>query len=487
MTDAVEANRLVVALTEELAASGVRYCHWKSNEAIERSLSADNDLDLLVDRRHFGAFLGVMGRLGFRPASAPTIKQVPGMVSFYGIDEETRRVVHVDGHFQLVLGDDTTKNYRLPIEEAYLSTLDLSGSVPVPHPEIEYLVFVIRMVLKHCPWDAQLSYKARLTASEERELRYLEDRIDPDILDGLRGAHVPAVAAPLFERCRKALGRELNPLARAAVARQLTVALRGFDRVPPARDTTRRIARRAVGFVQRRRQPGYGRKHLTAGGVVVAVVGGDGSGKTSMVEYLEELLSRHVLTKRFHLGKPIPSALTRAVRAVIRRVAPRRSLERTRLPTWEVETHEGYPGLVFQMWHLLTARDRYRTHLSARRAAARGAVVICDRYPIGLATMDGPRSDRAPGIDGGRVAEAIRSLERTYYNKMSAPDITIVMKVDPAVAASRRQDQDSEFVRRRAREIYERAWVGPGVLVVDADRPLDEVRRDVGAILWSAL
>ena len=41
----------------------------------------------------------------------------------YALDAPWGRFVHVHAHFSLVLGDDTTKNFRLPIEDAYLEAV----------------------------------------------------------------------------------------------------------------------------------------------------------------------------------------------------------------------------------------------------------------------------------------------------------------------------------------------------------------------------
>ena len=32
-------------------------------------------------------------------------------------------MVHVQAHYQLVLGDDMTKNFRIPLEDAYLALM----------------------------------------------------------------------------------------------------------------------------------------------------------------------------------------------------------------------------------------------------------------------------------------------------------------------------------------------------------------------------
>ncbi|HSJ34611.1 MAG TPA: hypothetical protein VLB85_06110 [Acidimicrobiia bacterium] len=484
-------DQVALALVESLIAgldqAGIRYCHWKSNEAIARSLSGDNDLDLLISRRQAGAFLAVAADLGFRPALLPDHKRLPGIFDLYGLDGESGVMVHIHAHFQLVLGDDMTKNYRLPIEDRYLEDLDTSGPLPLPRPELEYLVFVLRMVLKHCTWDAQLSRKGRLTPSERRELAYLENRIDPEEVERHRKELLTSVDPELFRACRNALERKSGAVTRAKPARALIRALDGFERRPATRDTVLRLLRRFTGRV-RLNLTGPVRRRLITGGAVIAVVGGDGSGKTSAVDDLAVFLKRHFVTRRFHLGKPHRSWSTRLFLKVFRRLAPGR-LAAGGIPVWEAEQMDRFPGYVSLVRHLLTARDRYRESVSARRHAARGAAVVCDRYPlVGLTTMDGPRIDRATGVAKRPIASWLGRFERLYYQRIASPDLVIVMRVDPAVAVDRRPDQDPEFVRRRAEEIYRWDWSGTEAAhVVDSDRPHEEVLGQVRALVWAAL
>ncbi|HSE10906.1 MAG TPA: hypothetical protein VLB29_19745, partial [Nocardioidaceae bacterium] len=82
----VVALDLVEVLCKTLAAEGVVYCHWKSNEAIDRSMTGDNDLDLLVAREHHGRFLEVLASLGFKAAALPPAREVPAVVHYYGFD-----------------------------------------------------------------------------------------------------------------------------------------------------------------------------------------------------------------------------------------------------------------------------------------------------------------------------------------------------------------------------------------------------------------
>ena len=107
---------LVSTLCRTLEEAGVAYCHWKSNESLDRSASGENDLDLLVFRSDARRFEGILRDLGFRDAQLPRWKELPGVYHSYGVDRRSGRFVHIHAHYQLVIGDDMTKNYHLPIE-----------------------------------------------------------------------------------------------------------------------------------------------------------------------------------------------------------------------------------------------------------------------------------------------------------------------------------------------------------------------------------
>jgi len=212
------ALELVARLCSELADAGVLYNHWKSNEAIGRSMSGDNDLDLLVARRDHGRFLEVLARLGFKAASLPPGREVPSVVHYYGLDARSGRLVHVHAHFRLVLGDDTTKNFWLPVERAYLESSTRDGLFPLPAPEFELAVLVLRLVLKHATWDAMIQMRGALAASERRELAWLEARTDWDTVEGVVREHLPFVM-DVWPLCRRGSGKSSKPCARRSSRR----------------------------------------------------------------------------------------------------------------------------------------------------------------------------------------------------------------------------------------------------------------------------
>ena len=473
---------LVADLLRALDGAGVVYCHWKSNEAINRTLTAENDLDLLVAREDGARFNAVVHGLGFRVARPTPDRQVPGLVDHFGRDAGSGRMVHVQAHYLLVLGDDMTKNYRLPIEDAYLASRHRVGPIAVPSPEFELLVFLVRMVVKHCPWDTQVARQGRLTPSERRELEFLSERSDAAVLEALRAEHLPFVSADLLAVGRRALDARSGRVQRAVAGHRLLGALQPYARRSWPHDLGLRLWRR----LRRRRGGPTGRRSLDSGGLLVGVVGGDGSGKSSAVAEAAATFAGLFPTRAIHLGKPPRSRLTRVLGGLLRRLGVAR--ETRRLPAWTDWDAVGYPGFGFVLLHTLTARDRHRAHREARRAADRGALVISDRFPLqGIELMDGPRTAALEGLDLGPVARWLVQREADYYRRIDPPDLLLVLRVDPDVAVLRRPEQDADFVRRRAAEVWAHDWAGVDAVVIDASLPQDEVLAEVRNAIWAAL
>jgi thymidylate kinase len=488
----LRAVRLVSSLATELEKARVRYCHWKSNEGLAIAPNGEIELDLLVGRGHVQTLSEVLARLGFKQARATRARQTPGVEDFYGMDDGSQRVVHVHAHYQLVLGDDTTRNFRLPVEEPYLDSAVLGDVLRIPSPEFEFVLFVIRMVLKHSTWDAIVSLRGSLSKTERRELESLESRVDTSTVRAILGEHLPFLAYATFARCSRALHPDCPIRQRMRAGRELHKSLAAHARRPRGIDTPLKLSRRGQWWVQRHLLKQFARKRLASGGALIAVVGGDGAGKSSTVGELCDWLSRYFVVDRVHLGKPPWSVTTAAIKGTIvagRRLGGFSSTKVRPYLTIAATTPDRSPSRTWLLWHALTARDRYRAYVRARRLASNGRLVICDRFPLRqLSLMDGPASSWAPiWRDLDPVGERLVNLENRYYQNIKDPDVLIVLSIDPDIAVQRKTEEDPDFIRARCSEVANVNWEETRALVIDARHSQDEVLSEVKSAVWSRL
>jgi thymidylate kinase len=465
---------IAYALRAALDRHHVSYCQWRGQKTLERWVRGEGDLDLLVARRDLGRLATALAEVGFKRAVSPPGKDVPGVMSYYCYDAERRAFLHLHVHVQLRLGEHWTMNYHVPLEAAVLASSGPGPILRVPAPELEFIIFVIRMVLSQSV-RASISQRPGLTRKRAAEWEYFASRVSQARVSECLRAHLPWLSSSVFDKWVRSLSPSCPLITRIRARRQVCRYLRTH------RSATADVARRLryAGRERYRRLAGKAprRSHMATGGLMVAVLGGDGAGKTTAVNELTGWLSRSFDVMTVHLGKPPRSLATLGI-AVLRRL----------IPNWLFRA-TGMPNLVLLLRSVSIARDRHRLYARASRMATDGTIVICDRYPTRfIRHMDGPNIR----VDAVRpafrwIVGVLQRYERAYYDRILPPDVAILLRVHPEVAAARKVDEDPEYVRIRSREVWDIDLTDSVARVIDANQPQPKVLADLRSLLWSYL
>lgn len=236
---------------------------------------------------------------------------------------------------------------------------------------------------------------------------------------------------------------------------------------------------------------------------MIAIVGGDGAGKSTVIDTLHTLLSQSFKETRVHMGKPGWSWSTLAIRGILKigQLLGLYPLEASFRETLEQNSplSPGYPWLVREVCR---AHDRYWTYIRARRFASNGGLVLFDRFPLPeIQLMDGPQtarfvresSNRPPSrqfmrpLPTSRFAKFLMEREESYYRQIAFPDVVIILRVDPETAVRRKPDDDAIAVRERAAEIWGINWREMNVHVVDGRSSRNAVASEIVSLIWSEL
>jgi len=459
---------LVSRLGAALASRGVVYCQWKGHGKRERWANGRGDIDLLVERQSWPDFTDVLATLGFKLALPPAGREAAGIVHYFGLDERRGELLHIHAYQRLVIGAPWRTHCRIPLERELLATAELQEEAvfKTAAPELELIVLVLRLVLRHEARDLLRREPPRWLDGALTELDRLEERVTPGEVASALAKLLPEVSPKLFERCRATLLPGCPAWKRVAMRASLMRALRAHASRPPVFAFAERLWRRV-------RPQGQA---LVGGGAVVALVGGDGSGKSTCADALTAWLKPVVATLHLHLGRPTRSLATLTVGGA-----------------YKIARVVGLPARMTDHLDLLrtvcTGRDRYRLYARAFRFAAAGGVAICERYPTRESwALSVPSEVQGRALAAqSRFATALRRWERALYERMARPDLLLLLTLDPDTAVSRKPSEPAAYVRERARLTASTDWSHSGAVVVDAAQPLPQVIATLKATIWKSL
>lgn len=483
---------LVMEVLRRFDERGVAYCHWKSNDHLEAALAADTDLDILVDPAGIDHAYAVFAELSCRRGRVANARNDIGLEDFLGVDDDSGRLVHFHVHYRLPGGERHNKRFRLPWERIVLDTRvrDDSG-VWVTAPALEVVLLLTRYALKLRGRDM-----ARGANGPGSELEFLMARTDR--------AQVLALAEPLLgERGSAAIAQCLDDGARTAQLYRLRrVVLRVLGSQTSSRGPaafTRRMNREAAWAMR-----GISRKVAprpvlkgrggTGGGLLIAFVGCDGSGKSTMVGETRAFLAPKLDVYPMYLGSGDgSSSLLRKPMKLVRDkfFGPSRNRDTIAKKEQAGDDHPRAMSGAKALWALSLSAEKTRKLQRVMRARTRGMVVICDRWPQMQypGELDGPRLTHWATGNTWRRKLAAYELRPYELARRFPPDVVIRLDVDVDTASARRPEDGRDYLDRRIGLVRELAFDGSlfGAVEIDATQPPDKVITAILRAIWSRL
>lgn len=497
-------NRLI----GELHAEGIIYCHWKSNEHIEEAMVGLTDLDILVEKGVSLKLDHILSKTGFKRFTATPSRTYPAIEDYLALDFETGKLVHLHLHYELTIGEKHLKGYRLPWESLILSTrqLNTKQNIYVTDPNVEMLLLIVRAALKIRTRNYIFALFGKTYFEEDMlvEFNWLKKQIQMervvDIVKDLLGEETVQLLLEMLSN--KPSFRQLLSFRRCTKRN-----LRLYKTYGPLEAVLLRWLRELrwlLGVVNKRylHRPIPYRRTIPHGGVLVAFVGADGSGKSTLVEKIVNWFSWKADVFPIYFGSGDgPSSPARWSLQVIHNLMLRvGALGRKDTGDKADEKYEYAEGeksigwlktVAKVFWALILAYEKRGKLCQARRAENLGMLVICDRFPQSqvMGFNDGPLLSHWLDHRWG-LLRTIAHWEFDTYKRFEKcpPDLIIKLHITPEVASRRKQNMHIEDIRRRV-EAVKSLQYPPETRIVDvnADESLDQVILGVKQAVWERI
>jgi len=487
---------------DRLDEAGISYCHWKSNEHLEAALSGQTDLDILVATESRETFAEVARSLGFVRFIPVPYLRYRSIEDYIGIDELDACLIHAHVHFALEIGRKFVKNFHLPWEAGMFrdSVLFDATRVRIASPEWELVVLIIRRAAKgmgSLPFSLSIE---TFSADEQREFEWLKARIDTDAFSALTLELFPAnIAYKLFEAVKSDEKRALSKVftsIRNRILPGFAATASPSDREPFV--TLRYAARKLRAAMTLTAYKKFGaampyRRYLPGRGVLIAFLGADGSGKSTVLSGLRSWLSWKIDFRQVYFGSGDGKAsLLRAPLRMVARLRTHRRGDVSNLTKAEKDRDASRPSLRAAkiVWAFLLAKEKLRKARFIARARERGLIVLTDRYP--QARFEGLNDGPLLGDLKDHRNPVLRSLgrwERNVYEHLQtmSPDLVIKLSVPLEIALERKKDTPAYVIREKARIVEALSYAGSPSVSIRTDVDLEVTMREARRAVWQAI
>lgn len=450
----IERVRLADDLFKAFEECNVEYVHWKSNAFLHQAISSAEDLDVLVNKRKYCKVVEVLGRLGFKRAEALSSSLHPGTEHYYGFDRDSGRLVHFHCYFSIISGDSLVKNFRMPIESMLLENSRKHLDISIPQAESEYISLILRCALKQSTIVERILFKRDINRIRDEYL-WLEKDIELTRVEEILTQYLPFITLEDIKTASKVITNDLSTWHKYQIYRAISDKMSSFKRYNSILFSTHSY-RLTFKLVYNRLVKQKGAMKLNSGGAMIALVGPQATGKSTISAFITKWLGNEFSVRVVHTGKPPSTLLTYLPNKALpfaRKMFPNK---RSSYIETKGNKKDSY-SLIHIFRILCLAYDRKSLLLKLHRKVAEGTIVFTDRYPTSIPGAIDSRHFTNDEISNQKsvLKKYLMQLETKIYSQIPEPDCAIQLTVPVEVAIERdlKRDKpgakDPEYVRRR--------------------------------------
>tara|TARA_Y100000389_G_scaffold62197_1_gene58264 strand:- start:8183 stop:9670 length:1488 start_codon:yes stop_codon:yes gene_type:complete len=468
---------LVKKTLNKFHALKVNYCHFKSNEHVDAAVSGLTDLDILFAYDEYEKVDVLLQQLGFQKCTTAWYVSYPYVEDYIAFDEG--KIIHIHAHFKLILGESKVKSYILSWEEEILKTkvFNKEYGIYTSDPIHEMLLLIIRTALKLPVSD--LNYQKRRDVVDAiREFEWLKSRISKNEILQLTNAYfnekVAAFIGVIYDQnisynivrnFYTTAKRKLNTYRRYSFLKSKWI--KQIRRV----SIILLVINRKLKLYQGIRMH---RTFDTDKGLIISIMGADGSGKSTQVKRVKTILSKKIDVRYIYMGSGNGPAswhrdLLKFAGSILKKNKKGTS------PAKIVKFKFSFKS-IFMIIYLLSLAIEKKTKLKRLSYYRKhGMLCITDRYP--QTQIEGYNDGLHMGEwknTSSLILKQIAKFERKCYalSEEIAPDIVVKLIGDINVLKQRRPEMTYQEIEKKQNGIKSLSF-DKHVEVIEMDASLD--------------
>lgn len=483
-------NKLLLLFDE----NNIQYCHWKSTQHLDLSFQGMTDLDVLIEKHQFSKVDCLLSKVGFKKFEVAKNRRYPYIYDYLAYDKGSDKIVHLHLHTRLNIGPKHHKYILFPYEELILNHRERDpdfGSIYRIKLSHELLLLIIRQSIKFRYRDYFLLFLRGFKhhPSFLREFEWLIKRVSFD--DFLKAAEMISGKSNIISE--NGITSYTHFYSPYRVLKLKSVFLNKV--LVPLESNLKARVNRWIREINRIIYEVYGklnwshsnRRRIYNDGVVIAFVGGDGSGKSSISYEAYKRCKKQFNTKKVYLGTGdgANSLLLTLLKPVHKLLHRKKILSVKGKMDSLKERNSGskesfFRSLFYLPWSLVILYDRYYKLKVLKKYIMKGFVIITDRYP---------QSDIPNVFDGPKLKRWMSGIEKRIIYQYAALDpIILRFECNPEVTCTRKPEITREQAVFNANTLKNISlYTNASSYEINADNPYEEVVGECMSIIFNEI
>ena len=464
--------------------AGVRYCHWKGNLNIHKGFEGTSDLDILVCLEDKTMAENIMKKVGLIEFRTQYTSQIPNVFDWLYFNANTGIISHIHLHYKMIAGKAGVMEYDLPfINVAFHNRVyNDKYSIYTINPAVELILLYTRIGLDP---TAKILKKTKhgyvLSEKRVKELEFLRQIVDEEYVDSLLNEYYGCYAAKvrvIFEKgnlCTDDISflRSTCPIVFKPNRRYNFFKTNYiYFKKNTVANFIKLFRKKTSGWIITKKTP------INGYGLVIAFLGQDGSGKSTVTEDIEKWLTWKIDAKRFYMGSgdhwnPWQKSALRLI--------PNISL------------FKPLRGLISLSQTMSLANVKLNVIKKAHDYKNLGGIALFDRFPqtVYKGINDGPRIrvKYMPMLGKGLLKPIVEWLASREEKKLELacnmpPQIVFKLMLSPEESMRRKPFEKYEEVKKKHEIVKQLEFPDSDVYTIDATQPYEEELLQIKRIIW---
>lgn len=506
-------NHIMYRLFNSFEQNNILYIHFKSNTNLDKSFEGKGDFDVLVDKNRISDIETLIIKCNGKRHNPVHIGSYPGVDNWLVFDDLSGKIYHLHLHYQLATGKSFVKDYVIPWNDVLFSTRvkDPNYGIYITNPNVELLLLTFRIVLKAKLFDRskKLFGLYKLNRGMQIEWDDLSGKVSHSELLKVAEALSPGVPSSIIDIISK---KELTSSDFFKLHIYIRKAMSNYRRISGLEATVRSCIYNVVVRVRKIMSVKFGRlsilrKTSLQGGLIIAFVGVDGAGKSTVSNEITKWIRLgKIECRRFYMGTG--DGKTTFLNSLVKKVVRLKDKGNGKVkqgldsPVIHSSRNKGAISLFKTPYSFLKKAVKIY-QISSVQSNNKKKIIRMNRYRLngGISVLDRWPQIEIPGQNDGPKVKMFedrftdkwyikRRIEKEKSNlgivKEIKPDLVFRLNISIDTCMNRKPEHiNRKGFENKLYELNQLNFQGAKVIEVNAELPYDEELLEIKRILWN--